>query len=272
MMLTHSATPDEISQIDAQIRSGKTITDTYRARLTSSKRLGRHFDAHPEWAAEIRKLSEANSSRKKSLNSAHRNDKHCKRGHLLPEKPNCMSRGRPYRRCVKCAREADRRGGAPAPELVQKVEAKLIAGATPASIIRVERLMKFYSFKKVCRENATIAELARRARVISRPAIITPRRPALTGIIAARPDAIFSAINAAVSWRLPKHIRDEVVMLTVLDVLEHRIALSDIDGAIKKHKRALYNEVDYGPRSLDAPAWRDSSVPLVETIAHSVWM
>lgn len=140
-----------IKAIEALVKAGGTITDAYKAGMVNSVRLCRYCKDHPAWEAKIRKQSEANGRRKKSLNSGHRNGTHCKRGHLLPKKPNCMSRGRMYRRCQKCALEADKLGGgAVQPELIQEVEAKIAAGATQRSM---RHALKFYAFKKLCREN-----------------------------------------------------------------------------------------------------------------------
>src|SRR3954468_8837760 len=45
-------------------------------------------------------------------------------------------------------------------------------------------------------------------------------QPTLTGRIAGQPDQIFSAVNAAVSCRLPHDIRGDVMGRLILDILE----------------------------------------------------
>jgi hypothetical protein len=64
----------------------------------------------------------------------------------------------------------------------------------------------------------------------------------LTGSVAGRADVVFSAVNEAVSLRLPRHIRDEVMGQLFLDVEEGRVALSDVKWFAKKYANDIYEE------------------------------
>ena len=69
---------------------------------------------------------------------------------------------------------------------------------------------------------------------------------------------VFSAVNEAVSLRLPRHIRDEVMGQLFLDVGEGRVALSDVKWFAKKYTSDIYEE-EKQRISLDAPAFRDGT-------------
>jgi hypothetical protein len=84
------------------------------------------------------------------------------------------------------------------------------------------------------------------------------RAAVFTRKIAGRADIVFSAISEAVSFRLPRHIRDEVMGQLFLDVEEGRIALSDIKKFARKYTSDLYEE-EKRRISLDAPAFRDGT-------------
>jgi hypothetical protein len=84
------------------------------------------------------------------------------------------------------------------------------------------------------------------------------RAPALSGSVAGRADVVFSAVNEAVSVRLPRHIRDEVMGQLFLDVEEGRVALTDIKRFARKYTSDIYQE-ERRRISLDAPAFRDGT-------------
>ncbi len=111
---------------------------------------------------------------------------------------------------------------------------------------------------------------ARRAKPAA-PGRSNLRKPALAGTIAGAPNGGFAVIDAAVSRQLPRHIRDDVIGSVTLEVLEGRLSLCDLAKAVKQRQRQLYSETNYGPISLDAPAYRDGAVPLVETISEGIW-
>lgn len=76
--------------------------------------------------------------------------------------------------------------------------------------------------------------------------------------MAGREDVVFSAISEAVSVRLPRHIRDEVMGQLFLDVEEGRIALTDIKRFARKYTSDIYEE-EKRTISLNAPAFRDGT-------------
>jgi hypothetical protein len=97
------------------------------------------------------------------------------------------------------------------------------------------------------------------------------RMPTLTGCIAAQPDETFSAVDAAVSHRLPHHIRDDVMGRLILDILEGRVDVSQAAKYAQVYTRQAYNQMNYGPLSLDARLFEDGSTTRGDTITRGLW-
>ncbi|MGY3409537.1 hypothetical protein ACVWZV_005650 [Bradyrhizobium sp. GM5.1] len=90
----------------------------------------------------------------------------------------------------------------------------------------------------------------------------------LTGQIAGNSDYLFTMVDDVVSRALPRDIRMEVIGMVVLDVLDSKIRLADIKQAAKKYASNLYGEQKYAV-SLDAPAFRDGNMPLIERLSEA---
>jgi hypothetical protein len=75
-------------------------------------------------------------------------------------------------------------------------------------------------------------------------------------------------VDDVVSRALPRDIRMEVIAMVVLDVLDGKIRLADIKRAAKKYASNLYSEQKYTV-SLDAPAFRDGNIPLIERLSEA---
>lgn len=95
----------------------------------------------------------------------------------------------------------------------------------------------------------------------------------LTGRIAGNSDYLFTMVEDVVSRALPRDIRMEVIGMVVLDVLDGKVRLADIKQTAKKYASNLYNEQKHTV-SLDAPAFRDGNVPLIDRLseADGMWV
>jgi hypothetical protein len=57
----------------------------------------------------------------------------------------------------------------------------------------------------------------------------------------------------------------------ILDVLEGRVLISEIAAHARRYVRQAYNEMNYGPASLDARLFADSSVTRLDRVTHGLW-
>lgn len=228
-----------------------------------------------------------------------RRDKtHCIKGHeFTPE--NTIERvvkkyGHRFRECRVCRTQWNKRSNV-APEKVQQAVAIIRSGKTLSSICfqrkGVKPLLRWNQLIPALQDTPTLlAELRETSRIhaiaartksnVGAPRIRTPgksiaitnlRTPTLTGIIAAPPNELFTAIDAAVSRRLPRFIRDEVVSDLAEMMLTGQLSLADLPAAARKVTSRHYNAIRYAPPSLDAPAYRDGATPLIETISDGLW-
>jgi hypothetical protein len=80
-------------------------------------------------------------------------------------------------------------------------------------------------------------------------------------------------VQAAVPRTIPKHIRDEIVNMMVLDALERRLAFKTIKGAFKTYWTRYYKlHPDKGAHaSLDARIFEDGHTTLGETISSEAF-
>jgi hypothetical protein len=263
--------------------------DKNKAIVTPSK-LEKHSNAYPEWGAEVRRLAEENqkaSDKLKGIGASRADKTHCRNGHpyaiygTFKAKTGpkyAHMKGRLFRYCKACNIASGRNPAEPLPAaMVDQIKDLLRHGNSPHSFTNwgaPGRLCKFYAFKQLCENDSEVNNLAalslerrkllrlpREIITIPKPAIVKVtnlRAPTLTGRVAGGADVVFSAVNDAVSLRLPRHIRDEVMGQLYLDVEEGRVAFCDIKRFARKYTSDLYEE-EKRQISLDAPAFRDGT-------------
>jgi len=97
------------------------------------------------------------------------------------------------------------------------------------------------------------------------------KRPRLTGRQRA---CIPAEVQAAVPRTMPKHIRDEIVSMMVLDALERRLEFKAIKDAFKTYRTRYYamHPEKGAPLSLDTPLFENGSATLGDTISSDVAM
>lgn len=87
------------------------------------------------------------------------------------------------------------------------------------------------------------------------------------------PQNVMATVTQAIPAGLPANVRDEVLQMVMLDVLEGAGDGSDLAalvGRALKRQYKLYPQLG-GPISLDAPTFVDGP-PLIERITESVWV
>jgi hypothetical protein len=260
--------PQQARNFEAALRTGRPLLHLigggkFGPPIASAPKYRLHCAEYPIWGAEMKSLARRNLISLRA--AAKRNGTHCKRGHLLPLEPNCSDGRKRYRRCPQCLAAADKRGYMPSAEVIANVKELLLENKSIRSFTNSSKgdcyLLRHSSFT-LLRKNSTEIE-----RLASQRIEVARRRSAILrrGVIAAK--EIFTAVNAAVSHQLPRHIRDDVVGDVIHDVLAGVVGFHEISAAVKKRTSKAYQEV-YRHASLDAPRWRDGKTPYVETLSQ----
>ncbi|WP_445488109.1 hypothetical protein [Rhodopseudomonas sp. RCAM05734] len=287
--------PAQARGVEAALREGKslqTITSSlvrHGAAVCTPSKFKYHCAAYPAWGAEMKALADTNSRFNKG--KGRRGGTHCQRGHELPTEPNALRYGKPYTKCSICQKMAWDRGHIPNEEIIGRVMVQLLLKRPISSFTAGGSLGFITSHKNfiaMCRAYPEIDALrlavieshrakpkvkkARKVRARKLPSDDRSNLQArLTGVIAAQPDPIHSATEAALPRNLPSEMRRVIVNDMWVAVKEGAIALDDLPKAVNDFK-ASYNRVfpsKYAPPSVDAPAFREGATPLIEAISES---
>ena len=211
-------TPEQANAAMAALREGKTLKRFTNGRkfgpaIVSLTKLKKHCALYPEWGAEAMRLAKANAKAADKLKGSHMSSRtHCGRGHEFAVHGLAYKNhvnGRRYRYCKLCNKMHSRQGSKLPDNIVEKVKSLVRAGNPVRSFTiggKPEYVARFASVALLHRQDAEFDRLVRLN--FGRRTTITTnvRMPALTGRIAAQPDETFSAVDAAVSRRLPHHI------------------------------------------------------------------
>lgn len=290
--------PAQARAFEAALRDGKSLRmitgnlRKYGPAIATPQKFETHCAAYPVWGAEMKAMSAANALANNKLKGIpHKAGTHCKRGHEMPQEPNALRYGKPYTKCTICQKMAWDRGHIPNEEIIGRVMVQLLLKRPISSFTAGGSLGFITSHKNfiaMCRNYPEIDALrlavieshrakpkvkkARKVRARKLPSDDRSNLPArLTGVIAAQPDPIHSAIEAVLPRNLSSEMRRVIVNDMWVAVKEGAIALDDLPKAVNDFK-ASYNRVfpsKYAPPSLDAPAFREGATPLIETISES---
>jgi hypothetical protein len=130
--------PDIALEFMAKLNAGSTVRKLTAGgkecgpTMVSRERFKKHCELNPIWAAEVWRISDANTRQLKG--GRYRSVTHCKHGHLLSEDNVYFGRSRPQRHCIACIK---RRSASPLPassEQIQRATAALNAGKTISQI------------------------------------------------------------------------------------------------------------------------------------------
>ena len=246
------------------------------------KSLEIYFAAHPDCAREALPLLEANAKAARLRKGSHKRSRtHCGRGHEFAvhglSYKNHVN-GRRYRYCKLCNLMHSQKGNKLPNEVVEKIKTLVRDGSSLSSFTKPGPgyLARFISVKLLRSQDAEFDRLVRLNRLarhnLERKIITTNiRMPTLTGRIAAPPDETFSAVDAAVSRRLPHHIRDDVMGRLILDIFEGRVDVSQVAKYAQAYTRQAYNQMNYGPLSLDAQLFADGSTTRGDRVTRGLW-
>ncbi|WP_456685703.1 hypothetical protein [Bradyrhizobium sp. P5_C11_2] len=255
--------------------------------IVSANKFEKHCVGYRNWGTWALALVERNrklADRKKG----HRGGREfCAHGHsyAIHGKSYLQADGRWHRQCLACVSfRSSNPTHTPKPELVEKVRAAVIAG-TRVSVLADRHsptfVCDFRQIRAIRRLHHDIAEMIDRNSqqprlIVPRPAIIRAtnlREPTLTGVIAAPTDPLFTLADQTISRSIPTHIRRDAVVMLATALWLGEVKSEDVGQAAKIFVRAAWREDSVDPRfvSLDAPAFRDGKIPLVERLSAGLW-
>jgi hypothetical protein len=299
----HSAeymTPAQAKACTAALEEGnsqRTITGISGA-IVSHKKLHKHIAAHPIWGAWVQALIERNFRWADRKKGHMRNRTVCKHGHDLSVhgRTYLQRDGRLHRQCMACTYVRHvHPTHTPKPEIISKVIAAVDAGQKVSLFTRKYTKPETFicDFRQLRAVRRLHPELEQKISANSaRPIIIRPakrritraasssvivrsniRTPTLTGVIAGQSHEIFTAVDRAIPRNLDFETRKEVMSDMMLAILEGTLT---IEEAPRRYREFLRNTnhmfpTKYAPPSLDAPAFRDSEIPLIERVSVGLW-
>ncbi|KRR11302.1 hypothetical protein CQ12_05615 [Bradyrhizobium jicamae] len=289
-------TQADVEAVEAHMRGGGTFRDL---SLPFTKKMGLDIyrALNPEWSEQMLTIARANAREKKKVAFAAlaQQRTHCKNGHeLTPDNVRIVvvrRNGWQQRECKTCRAEWDKRGRYTAEQITAVVEA-VKSGSSIAQVTKRggdrPALIKFNGLAAAMRADPALENLLRplsrrnnvtalRARWIGLRSNVT-RGPTLTGIIAAPPNEIFTAVDNAVPRNIDFHQRKEIMSEMMLAILEERLVLEDVRARYPEFLRASYRMFahrSYGdirtPLPLDAPAYLEGTMLRVETVSTPFW-
>ncbi|MCA1375670.1 hypothetical protein I6F16_18950 [Bradyrhizobium sp. IC4060] len=243
----------------------------------------------PEWWADTIRKSHANTTARKVRTCREKMmaKTHCRNGHLLTAETSVvrtLKQGQwQVRRCLICERGYEHTRSYKADDIANVIE-RAKAGASMYKLTSYhssERVMALGALKNAMRDNPQVEavlkplftenSLRNPRRLITRKQVI--RGPTLTGIIAGPPHEVFTAVDGAVPRYLDYHTRKDVMSDMMLAILEGSLTIEDAPRRWREFSRIANRmfPTKYGPVSLDAPTFHDSSTPLIERISVGLW-
>ena len=254
--------------------------------IVSGSKFAKHCVRYPTWAAWALALVERNR-KMADKKKGRRGPEFCIHGHAFAAhgKSYLQGDGRWHRRCMACTSfRHTHPTHTPKPVLVEKVRAAVIAGTRISALTKRHSPMfvcDFRQIRAIRRLHNDIAEMIdrnsqQRRLIVPRPAIIRStnlREPTLTGVIAAPADPLFTLADQTIARSIPTHIRRDAVVMLATALWLGEVKPEDVGQASKMFVRAAWKENSVDPRfiSLDAPAFRDSEVPLIERVSTGLW-
>lgn len=252
--------------------------------VVSANKFEKHCVGYRNWGTWALALVERNRKLADKKKGHRGGREFCSQGHpyAIYGKSYLQKDGRWHRQCLACVsfRHANPTH-TPKPELVEKVRAAVIAGTRVTFLTDRHSAMfvcDFRQIRAIRRLHHDIAEIIDRNSQqprfdAPRPAIIRAtnlREPTLTGVIAAQSDPLFTLADQVISRNLPPHIRRPAVSSLAAALWLKEVTAEDAAQVAKMFVKAAWKEdgVDRRFISLDAPAFREGNVPLIERISE----
>ena len=273
MLATPKGLSDEkAARMMAALREGRTL----RLFGVTTPRLEAYFAAHSDYAREARPLIEANAKAARLRKGERlRNRTHCRHGHPLSGE-NLFVAPEGWRRCRICTDKSHAENRRMSEQQARRVvealnEGKTISNITksnsPFYILNHRALLLFRQkhpkFERlVVRPSTKNAKVhhaeagARRAQILRAPAI------------AEHGADIFMLIRSAVPATLPAQIRDDVIGVMALEIVEGKLRPADIRRRVREYVSAQFRQFSkYGPVSLDARLFEDGNATLLDRLS-----
>lgn len=200
---------------------------------------------------------------------------HCRHGHsLVDAKTKIDSAGYKYRECLTCSRGWHAKARAK-PGQIEKVKAVIGSGASLVEALCRRKIMSADAFYAERRRDPTLDLFVRQALIgiNSRTQQIRKRKTAILRVRTREQNFTqdYYRIRAMLPAAFPG--RDDVVQSIFEEILAKTLRMEDVPArlaALKREHNRMF-PTTFAPRSLDAPAWRDSPTPLIETISEGMW-
>lgn len=276
-------------------KSQRAITGISGAMVSYTK-LHKHIAAHPIWGAWVQALIERNFRWADRKKGHMRNRTVCKHGHDMSVhgRTYLQRDGRLHRQCMACTGfRHSNPTHTPKPDLVAKVVAAIERGQRVS--VFTQKFKKRDTFICDFRQLRAVRRLrpeleSKIFKNAERPVIIRPakrrvirppsgpfivhsnvRAPALTGIIAAQADPLFTLADNSIARSVRPDIRRMAVNLLSVALWLGEVKPEDVGKASMTFVRAAWAE-DSGSRrfvSLDAPRFRNRETSWIETIGEN---
>lgn len=265
---------EKAARMLAALREGRTLR---KFSVTgNSPRFLAYCETHPEYSREALPQIEANAKAAQfRKGSVLRGRTHCKFGHPLSG-DNLFFHSKGWRCCRICDAKSHELNRRMSDQQARRVVDALNAGKTISNICKGgtddyilnhralllfrQKHPKFDRF--VIRLSTANAKdhhaeaSARRAQVIRAP------------IIAAHGADIFTLIRSTVPASLPAQIRDDVIGVMALEIVEGKLRTTDIRRRVSEYVSAQYRQFSkFGPVSLDARLYDDGSATLLDRLS-----
>jgi hypothetical protein len=257
------------------------LGSTLRPFHEKAARFDAYCQAHPEYAREAEALLAANLKAANWRKGARLRDRtHCKHGHPFSGKNLYTSPDGSGRHCWACMNNSHNFNRTMSEQQARRVVEALYDGKTIADIVRAgtptyilnHRALLLFRQKhpkfdrlvvRLSGANAKVhhAEAsARRAMILRAP------------FIAVRGADFLMLIRDAVSTNLPEQIRDDVIGVMALELVEGKLRPADIRRRVREYVTAQYRQFSkFGPLSLDARLYEDGATTLGDTITRGFW-
>lgn len=237
--------------------------------------------AHPIWGHEFSCLATANAKASHYERASWNRDKtHCRKGHLLiGDNVAIYSRkGRDdhFRRCRTCQRDRDKTSSI-SPQQARAALIALRSGETIASITGGGKPTFVLSHKTLMalrrsdpKLNKLIVDLSAKNAKPRWLEAMRKRRVLVASPALSHNMSALDQISAAVPRYIPDSDRQDIIADMWTAIAEGQLNPSDIAAKVNRFvaaHRKMYQTTDrWGPKSLDAPAYLDSPVSLIETL------
>jgi hypothetical protein len=268
---------EKAARMMAGLRDGRTLRTLY----VSHAQFKTYCAAHPEHAQEALPLIEANAkSARLRKGERLRSKTHCKHGHSLVDARIYFCKGYIKRDCRTCWKIRSKRGGAITTEVLGKVTAALEHGATIGSFTGAGSptyLVMHSTFSRRRRENPEFDRFVSEATKDNKRKGQKLRFQRVRNAAVRDQNNDYYKIIGLMPSNLPPDIREDIVQSIFVAMLEGSLRRDDVRFRVQEFVAAHNRDANkhgtgkYWLRSIDAPAFAESSTTFGDTISRGLW-